>query len=70
VGTGNSGVVFELTPPVQKGGKWIETPLWTFTGGSDGGATTAGVALDAGVLYGTTSLGGQYGKGTVFSVTP
>ena len=70
VGTGNSGVVFELTPPVQKGGVWIETPLWTFTGGSDGGAATAGVALDAGVLYGTTSLGGQYAKGTVFSVTP
>jgi uncharacterized repeat protein (TIGR03803 family) len=44
--------------------------LWTFSGGSDGGDTTAGVALSGGVLYGTTSLGGQYGKGTVFSVTP
>jgi uncharacterized repeat protein (TIGR03803 family) len=70
VGTTNSGVVFELIPPAKKGGVWTEDVLWTFTGGSDGGDTTAGLVLDGGVLYGTTSLGGQYGKGVVFSVTP
>jgi uncharacterized repeat protein (TIGR03803 family) len=44
--------------------------LWSFTGGADGGDTTAGLVLDNGMLYGTTSLGGQYAEGTVFSVTP
>jgi len=70
VGTGNSGVVFKLSPPAQKGGVWSETVLWTFTGNGDGADTTAGLALSGGVLYGTTSLGGQYSDGTVFSVVP
>jgi len=70
VGPTNSGVVFKLTPPAKAGGAWTESVLWSFTGGSDGGDTTAGLALSGGMLYGTTSLGGQYGKGTLFSVTP
>ena len=65
----NSGVVFKMPAP-KKGAGWTENILWTFTGGSDGGASTAGLALSGGVLYGTASLGGQYGKGVVFSVTP
>jgi uncharacterized repeat protein (TIGR03803 family) len=69
VGTANSGVVFKLGPP-PKTGTWPETVLWTFTGGSDAGDTTAGLLLNGGMLYGTTSLGGQYSDGTVFSVTP
>jgi uncharacterized repeat protein (TIGR03803 family) len=44
--------------------------LWSFTGGSDGGDTTAGLLLSGGELYGTTSLGGQNSDGTVFSVVP
>ncbi len=68
VGTANSGVVFELVKKTTS--PWPETILATFNGGSDGGSTTAGLLLKTGVLYGTTSLGGQYGKGTVFSVTP
>ncbi len=71
VGSGNSGVVFELTPTVNKKiVTWAETVLWTFSGGGDGGDPTAGLTLNGGVLYGTTSLGGQYSDGTVFSVTP
>lgn len=69
VGTFNSGVVFEVSPPAGSGA-WTETVLWSFTGGSDGGDTTAGLVLRGGMLYGTTSLGGQYADGTVFSVTP
>jgi uncharacterized repeat protein (TIGR03803 family) len=68
VGTTNSGVVFQLTP--AKTGPWPETVLWTFTGGSDGGNPTAGLILNGTLLYGTTSSGGQYSKGTVFSVVP
>lgn len=70
VGTTNSGVVFELIVPAKKTSAWTEDVLWTFSGGSDGGDTTAGLVLTGGVLYGTTSLGGQFGQGTVFSVAP
>ena len=69
VGASNAGVVFELSPP-SGSGAWSETVLWSFTGGADGGDTTAGLVLDNGLLYGTTSLGGQYADGTVFSVVP
>jgi len=44
-----------------------------FGAGSDGARPTAGlVALGAGnkKLYGTTSAGGNYGQGTVFSIAP
>jgi hypothetical protein len=70
VGPANSGVVFELVAPAKITGVWTEKVLWTFSGAADGGDTTAGLALFNSVLYGTTSLGGQYGKGVVFSVTP
>lgn len=70
VGSGNSGVVFELSPPAKTGGAWTESVLWTFSGGSDGGDSTAGLAISGSNLYGTTSLGGQYGQGTVFEVVP
>lgn len=68
VGQVNSGVAFKLAP--TKTGPWTETVLWSFSGGGDGGDTTAGLLLSGGVLYGTTSLGGQYFDGTVFSVAP
>jgi uncharacterized repeat protein (TIGR03803 family) len=69
VGSTNSGVVFQLLAP-KKGGVWTENVLWSFSGGSDGGDTTAGLLLTKNVLYGTTSLGGQQGKGVAFSVIP
>ena len=68
VGSANSGVVFELSPPAKSGEKWTESVLWTFSGGSDGGNSTAGLVLKGSDLYGTTSLGGENGQGTVFQV--
>jgi uncharacterized repeat protein (TIGR03803 family) len=68
VGSTNSGVVFQLVP--AKTVPWPETVLWSFTGGSDGGNPTAGLLLNGTMLYGTTSTGGEYSEGTVFSVTP
>ena len=42
-------------------------PLYTFTGGVDGGQPIGGLIRDAeGNLYGTTCCGGAYGAGTVF----
>jgi uncharacterized repeat protein (TIGR03803 family) len=71
---GGCGTVFELTP---SSGKWTETVLYTFTGGSDGGQPYAGLVMDAGGnLYGTTEGGGDSdsncssGCGVVFELAP
>jgi uncharacterized repeat protein (TIGR03803 family) len=68
-GTYNYGTVFELTPAA--GGGWTETVLHNFGNGTDGITPYAGLIFDAaGNLYGTTFVGGTYGYGTVFEVTP
>jgi hypothetical protein len=55
------GTVFELSP--LAGGKWKETVLYSFTGGSDGKNPYGGVTLDSkGDLYGTTVSGGSGGS--------
>jgi len=61
---GGCGVVFR----VDKTGN--ETVLYRFTGGPfDGQAPFAGMVADsAGDLYGTTSLGGAFGNGTLFKL--
>ena len=60
------GTVFKISPSAPH----ELTTLWTFTGGSDGGAPLAGLAegID-GSFYGTTSQGGN-GYGTVFKISP
>jgi uncharacterized repeat protein (TIGR03803 family) len=63
-GTSGAGVVFKVDT------SGIETPLYSFTGGADGGYPLfAGVILDsAGNLYGTTAGGGTSGAGVVYKV--
>ena len=64
------GTVFKLSP--SEGG-WSETQLHLFVGGpQDGGAPGfASVVMDAaGNVYGTTELGGLYGDGIVFKLSP
>jgi uncharacterized repeat protein (TIGR03803 family) len=59
------GTVFKLAP----GGN--ESVLWSFGNGSDGYYPEAGVILDSNSnLYGTSALGGAYGAGTAFELTP
>ena len=49
----------------------METPLYSFTGGSDGGSPRGKLVADAaGNLYGTAGGGGAHGRGVVFKVTP
>ncbi|MHB8216979.1 MAG: choice-of-anchor tandem repeat GloVer-containing protein [Candidatus Sulfotelmatobacter sp.] len=69
------GTVFELSP--TEAGGWVEKVLHNFEGailgapGLDGQAPMGGLILDAsGNLYGTTTTGGAYGKGTVFELSP
>ena len=69
-GTYGYGTVFELTP--KAGGAWTETVLHSCNdNGKDGYESYASLILDApGNLYGTTSVGGAYGYGTVFELAP
>jgi uncharacterized repeat protein (TIGR03803 family) len=64
----NDGVVFKMT---HTGAIWTLTPLYTFTGGNDGGSPFAGVVFGPnGSLYGTTYYGGAHGDGTAFNLRP
>jgi uncharacterized repeat protein (TIGR03803 family) len=64
-GAGALGTVFSIAP----GGS--ARVLFDFAGGTYGGSPKAGVIQAGdGNFYGTTSLSGTYGKGTVFRITP
>ena len=80
-GAGGSGSVFNLRPsPIAcLTGRcpWTDTALYRFTGGDDASLPTGVLTFDqAGVLYGTSRLGGggncYYGAGcgTVYELTP
>jgi uncharacterized repeat protein (TIGR03803 family) len=64
-GANNAGTVFKLTL------KGIETVLYSFgSSATDGQEPYAGLIDESGNLYGTTEVGGAYGDGTVFKLTP
>ena len=61
------GTVFELKRPTQKGGHWVYSVLYTFTGQPDAAEPWAGVTFDQkGNLYGTTYAGGAFDWGAVY----
>ncbi len=63
---GGCGTVFELTPKTS--GTWAEKVLHSFNG-KDGRYAEAALIFDAfGNLYGSTSVGGTHGYGTVFEL--
>ena len=66
-GTGENGVVFELSP---QQGSWTENVLHTFEGSPDGSQPESGLLQGAdGTLYGTTFEGGDVdNSGTVFRI--
>jgi uncharacterized repeat protein (TIGR03803 family) len=65
---------YELNPPAVAGGSWTGKVLFTFDAGSNGnGPFYEGAALISdkhGNLYGVTYLGGAYGEGEVFELSP
>jgi uncharacterized repeat protein (TIGR03803 family) len=71
------GSVYKLTP--SSGGQWIESVVYSFTGGLDGGYPSGELALDSsGNLYGTTARGGAHPDcsdepncgGVVYEISP
>ncbi|HWY53739.1 MAG TPA: choice-of-anchor tandem repeat GloVer-containing protein [Terriglobales bacterium] len=74
------GIVYELSPPPQQGGKWTYSAVYNFLGGKDGQYPSGDLVFDgAGNLYGATVYGGGYGTcnapyfqfcGTVFELSP
>jgi len=74
-GPAGGGLVFELSPPPQKGGAWTYSLLYDFSAPNDGYSPQARLLLDhAGNLYGTTTAGGTGGCaggcGGVFKLAP
>ncbi len=73
-----SGTVWELSPPAVTGGAWSFAVLYTFSappagkqGGPDGAQPCGRLARDdTGTLYGTTTYGGAFDRGVVFSLAP
>jgi uncharacterized repeat protein (TIGR03803 family) len=72
------GTIFELTPPLSKGGPWVRSILYSFQAGTDGALPGWGlIEGPTGTLLGTTAVGGgsgcpaqgSIGCGTVFQLT-
>ncbi len=62
-GSASAGNVFKMTPGLSV------ASLYSFTGGTDGTAPTAGLVKGADAnLYGTTYEGGAYSDGTIFKI--
>ncbi len=62
------GTVFELKPSTEG---WTETVLHAFAGGTDGETPEGRLVLDkGGNFYGATNVGGAYGFGTIFKLSP
>ena len=70
-GDNGGGTVFQLSPTPTG---WVQTVLYSFTGGADGGEPYKGVTIDRhGNLYGTAVTGGsggcEGGCGVVYRLT-
>ena len=64
------GTIWQLKP--QANGRWQFRLVHTFTGGADGGTGSAGRFLidKVGNLYNVATVGGIYGSGTAYELTP
>ena len=62
-----AGTVFKLTP---SGSGYAESVIHNFARRNAANPATGIVIGSGGILYGTTTGGGAYGDGTIFSLTP
>ncbi len=75
-GSNGCGTIFNLKPtptrPPTPLSPWVETVLYRFTGGSDGGNPNVGNLIfdSAGDIYGTTEFGGTNNLGVVYELKP
>ena len=67
-GTYGVGTIYKIRPHA---GSWDFQVIHTFTGGADGASGSAGrMLLQLNRLYGAATVGGLYGNGVVFKLTP
>ena len=66
-GATDSGTIFSFDPTTK-----VETLIWSFGTGTDGGYPLADLVWSSydSLYYGTCDLGGTYGKGTIFTFNP
>jgi hypothetical protein len=70
-GPGSSGSIVKLSPPLAGKTQWIETTLYGFDAGVNGGQPKAGLIADkAGNLYTSTNSGGVSANGTIVKLSP
>jgi uncharacterized repeat protein (TIGR03803 family) len=62
------GTAWELSP--NGDGTWSEKVIHDFGSGTDGSTPRAGLIWGGNIFYGTTTVGGTHGAGTVFKLTP
>src|SRR5215217_6177291 len=67
-GANGAGTIYKIHPHA---GSWDFQVIHTFSGGNDGATGSAGrMLLSRGRLYGAATVGGMYGSGVVFELTP
>jgi uncharacterized repeat protein (TIGR03803 family) len=65
-GANGQGAVFKINP-----NNGAESVVYSFKGGTaDGAEPSSSLAVSGNMLYGTTTMGGAAGLGTIFSVNP
>ena len=65
---GGCGVAYKLT---KTGHGWRQKVIHAFTGGDDGAGPGARLAIDhRGNLYGMAPIGGEFGSGTIYQISP
>ncbi len=68
-GTGQSGTVFQLTPPAAQGGAWTEKVLHNFLGGEFGQEPDSGTLITGSGLFGLAGVSGDNLNVVAFEIT-
>jgi uncharacterized repeat protein (TIGR03803 family) len=69
---GGAGVIFQIDPTAAPGSRAAFSIIHSFQGTEhgEGAAPYGSLMFDGRYLYGTTSAGGSFDKGTIFRVAP